>query len=67
MAASEHEIAYSMKRLWGRQAKALAGKYALEYEDLENAAEAARWSVLQHIVSEWHQCHERLRAKFPPL
>jgi hypothetical protein len=52
-AASEHDIALSMMRLWGRDAKHLAKKYAQEFECLSNFIEAERWYTVQRIVAHW--------------
>jgi hypothetical protein len=53
-AASEHNIALSMIRLWGGDAKEVATKYAREFECLDNFAEADRWYAVQRIVAHWH-------------
>ena len=60
--ASEHDIALSMVRLWGRAATSLAKKYALGYVSRNNCIEAARWLAVEYIVSEWDQV--RVRAEW---
>jgi hypothetical protein len=52
-AASEHDIAFSMMLLWGRDAKSLAKQYAQEFEYLSNFIEAERWYTVQRIVAHW--------------
>ena len=51
--ASERDVAFSMLRLWGRDADALAAHYASLHEIDRNLRQAARWmSVhlqIQHI------------------
>jgi hypothetical protein len=50
-AASEYDIALSMMRLWGSEAKNLARKYALEHECSNNAVEAGKWYAVLGIVA----------------
>jgi hypothetical protein len=64
-AASEYDIALSMMRLWGSEAKNLASKYALEHECLNNAMEADRWHAVQDIVAHCRRCEARLRTASP--
>jgi hypothetical protein len=47
--ASTHELAYSMMRLWGRDARTMARNYALDCWRQGDAATYMRW----HSV-EWH-------------
>jgi hypothetical protein len=51
--ASERDIAFSMMRLWGRDAENLAIKYAQDFEHLNNFTEADRWHAVQRIVARW--------------
>jgi hypothetical protein len=51
--ASEYDIALSMMRLWGRDAKSLSKKYAHDFEYLSNFIEADRWYMVQRIVAHW--------------
>jgi hypothetical protein len=51
--ASERDIAFSMMRLWGRDAENLAIKYAQKFEYLNNFTEADRWHAVQRIVARW--------------
>jgi hypothetical protein len=51
--ASERDIAFSMIRLWGRDAENLAIKYAQEFECLNSFTEADRWHAVQRIVARW--------------
>jgi hypothetical protein len=53
-AATEHDIAFSMILLWGRDATSLAKKYAQEFEDLSNPIKAERWHTVQRIVARWN-------------
>jgi hypothetical protein len=61
-AASEHDIAFSMMRLWGREANSLACKYASKHETLNDAKEAAKWYSVQRVVAEWNLGEARLRS-----
>ena len=50
--ASEYDIAFSMMRLWGHRATALAGQYAFAFERQGRGSDAAKWNRVQGVVSD---------------
>lgn len=60
MLASEREVAFSMLRLWGKEADALAAHYAGQHELERNLRLAARWMSV-------HLQIRRIRDNEPPI
>ncbi len=49
--ANEQDFAQSMLRMWGKQAKPLAREYARSFELQGNHGDAAKWSLVERVVS----------------
>ena len=58
--ASERDVAFSMLRLWGREADALAAHYANRHAIDRNLRLAARWLSV-------HLQIQRIRDSEPPI
>jgi hypothetical protein len=50
MATSEHDLATSIIRFWGKHAARMARQYALKYEKLGRPGEAAKWYGAERII-----------------
>ena len=50
--ASEYELALSMMRLWGKNAKYLARNYALDYWCKGDETAYNRWNCVERLVEQ---------------
>jgi hypothetical protein len=62
-AASVHDIAFSMMRLWGGDACTLAHRYAVVYETMNDTKEAAKWYNVERLVAKWVSIAPRMHNK----
>lgn len=61
------DLAYSMLRMWGTQAKGLAREYASDFEKRNICIEAAKWRDVEQIVDRCLALAESNRLRSGPL
>jgi len=50
--ASEHELAFSMMKMWGKDARCSARRYASEGLRQDNTAEFRKWHAVGQIIEQ---------------
>ena len=56
------DLAHSMLRMWGKQAKNLAREYACDFENRNVCIEAAKWFDVERVVDRYLSLAETYRS-----